>query len=283
MTEKRKLCLFLKGENLKKFTIRIILFVFIFYILPFGLAQGGHSIFYNPAALAAESSSSADQNDSQESIQTKLEELKIEIASKAAKIKQEIDRKLKDKAYVGKVKSFSETSVTLAAGSGPKMVSINQDTVFENKKPTSKSSKNKKVFSAKQLAEDDYIAALGDSDETGVLIAKKIILLPDSNYQPKIPLWGQIISTGEKLITLRDKDFKNIAVSILTSAKVKLNDFVILAGNIDKNEIFEASFIYIVPQGGIIKPKRITTPSAQTATPSSKSTTASGKPKPTTR
>ena len=75
---------------------------------------------------AAESSPSAD-------IKSKLEELKKEIASKAAILKQEVNKKLKDKAYVGKVKHKSDSSLTLAASSGPKIVSINQDPLFESK------------------------------------------------------------------------------------------------------------------------------------------------------
>ncbi len=210
-------------------------------------------------------------------IKSKLEELKKEIASKAAKLKQEVNRKLKDKAYVGKVKSNSATSITLAADSGPKMVSINQDTIFESK------IKAKPKFSAKTIAEDAYAAALGDADETGVLIARKVILLPPRSDKPKTPLWGQIISISDQLLTLKDKDFKNVAVSLSNTAPIKLNDFVILTGSKDKNDIFKAGFVYVIPQGGIIKPKKIATPSAQIATPSSKSSTSSGKPKPTTR
>ncbi|OGE27817.1 hypothetical protein A2867_01825 [Candidatus Daviesbacteria bacterium RIFCSPHIGHO2_01_FULL_40_11] len=204
---------------------------------------------------AANSTPSAD-------IKAKLEELKKEIASKAAKLKQEIGRRLTNKAYVGKVQSKSDTTLTLAADSGPKMVTINQDTVYESKV------KGKTKFSQKSLAEDDYISALGDSDETGVLIAKKIILLPTTNYQPKTYLWGQIISISDKLITLKDRDFKVVAVSLPSGSKVSLNDFVILTGNKNKNDIFAAGFVYVIPQGGILKPKKVATPAAQTTTKS---------------
>lgn len=206
-------------------------------------------------ALAADSTPSAD-------IKIKLEELKKEIASKAAKLKQEVNRKLKDKAYVGLVKAISETSLTLAAESGPKIVSINQDTVFESK------IKSKQKFSQKSLSEENYVAALGDIDETGVLTAKKIILLPTPNSQLKTYLWGQTISISDKLITLKSRDFKNVAASLPAESKVSLNDFVILTGTKDKNDIFKARFVYVLPQGGIIKPKKVATPSAQTATKS---------------
>ncbi|MDO8577230.1 MAG: hypothetical protein Q7R82_02695 [Candidatus Daviesbacteria bacterium] len=217
-----------------------------------------------PPVFAADSTPSAD-------IKSKLEELKKEIASKAAQLKTSIDRKLKDKAYVGTVKTSSETSLTLAAESGPKMASINQDTVFES------SIKGKTKFSTKTIAENNYIATLGDIDETGVLTAKKIILLPTpDNEKPKVFLWGQIISISDKLITLKDRDFKAVAASLPAKSEVKLNNFVILTGSIDKNDIFKAEFVYIIPQGGILKPKKIATPSAKLATPSAK-------PKPVTR
>lgn len=212
------------------------------------------SLIINPV-YATESTPSSE-------IRSKLDELKKEIASKAAKLKQEISHKLKDKAYVGLVKAVSETSLTLAASSGPKMVSINQDSVFESKL------KSKKKFSRESLSTEDYIAALGDIDETGVLIAKKIILLPTPNSKLKTYFWGQVISISDKLITLKDKNFKNVAASLPLKSEVKLNDFVILTGSVDKSEIFDADFVFVIPQGGIIKPKKVATPAAQTATKS---------------
>lgn len=198
-------------------------------------------------------------------IKSKLEEFKKEIASKAAKLKQEVNRKLKDKAYVGQVKSKSNNSLTLTARLGPKIVSLNQDTVFES------NIKGKK-FSAKILTEEDYVVGLGDIDETGVLIAKKVILLPqpkaDQFMADKTYLWGQIIAISDKLITLKDKGTKNVAVSLNNQSEVKLNDFVILTGTKNKNDIFEAGFVYVFPQAGVIKPKKISTPSAKLATPS---------------
>lgn len=206
---------------------------------------------------AADATPSAD-------IKLKLDELKREIASKAAQIKQEVDRKLKDKAYIGKVKTKSDTSLTLATRSGPKIASINQDTIFES------NIKSKKKFSQKLVSEEDYIAALGDIDETGVLIARKIILLPEPNDKQRTFLWGQIISISDNLITLKDRNFKNSAAILPASSSIKQNNFVILVGNKDKNDIFKADFVYVLPQSGVLKPRKAATPSAQTASPSAK-------------
>ncbi len=110
--------------------IIITLFAFSFSIL--------NSQFSIPTAKAIESSPSAN-------VKSKLEELKKEIASKAAKLKTEVDRKLKNKAYSGKVKVKSDQSITLAANTGPKIVSVNQDTIYESKQ--SLPSKDSKIKS----------------------------------------------------------------------------------------------------------------------------------------
>lgn len=204
-------------------------------------------------------------------IKAKLEELKKDIASKAAKLKKEVDRKLKDKAYAGKIKTISNASITIAAHSGPKIASINQDTVFES------NIKGKK-YSQKLMRQEDFIVAMGDVDETAVLTAKKVILLPEKEEMNKTPLWGQVIAISDKLTTVKDKNNKNIAVSLPSGSTVKLNEFLILTGKHNKNEIFTAEFVYVIPQGGILKPKKSATPSAQI-----KPTTPSAKPKPTTR
>ncbi|OGE19328.1 hypothetical protein A3J19_03715 [Candidatus Daviesbacteria bacterium RIFCSPLOWO2_02_FULL_41_8] len=253
-----------KGKALRgKFVILTIILLFILHPSPFTL----HPV------LAADSSPSAD-------IKSKLEDFKKEIASKAAKLKQEVNRKLKDKAYIGIVKSKSDTSLTLSASSGPKIVSINQDTVFES------GVKSKQKFSQKTIAEENYIAALGDIDETGVLTAKKIILLPTTNYQlPKTYFWGQIVSVSDNLITLKDRNLKNIAATLPKDSEVKIKDFVILTGIMNKSDVFAVKFVYTIPQGGILRPKKVVypAPNGAGATPSAKPATPSAKPKAVTR
>lgn len=219
-----------------------------------------------PPAFALDSTPSAD-------IQKKLQELKAEIASKAAKLKTEVNRKLQNKAYIGIVKSKSETSITLASKTATKMISVNQDTLYEDKNPTKKGTK-KVTQSIKTLKEEINIAALGDVDDTGVLHAKKVIILNPITYtlNPKTYLWGQIISESDDLITVKNKEDKNETVSITEiKTKFKTDDFVIITGIKGKNEIIEASFLYVIPKGAVLKPK--------VATPSAKSATSSGKKK----
>ncbi len=204
---------------------------------------------------ATESTPSAD-------IKSKLIDLEKEIASRAAKLKQQISVKLSNKAYVGKIKVASKNTITIATINGPKLVNTNQDTVFE-------SDVKGKKYSQKLISEEDYIASLGDVDETGVLTAKKIVYLPTPNSELKTYLWGQIIAISGKLITLKDKDSKSHAVSIDDSSTIKISDFVIFTGVTGKNDIFEAEFVYVIPQGGILKAKKPTTPSAELKTSAS--------------
>ncbi len=220
-----------------------------------------------PPAEALDSTPSAD-------IRAKLEDLKKEIASKAAQLKQLVDQKLKDKAYIGSLKTKSANALTLATKNGPRIVNINQDTEFESKV------KGQGKFSQKTLTEEDYLAALGDVDETQVLTAKKIILMPQPKNGPlndKTYLWGQILSISDKLVTLKDRNLKNISVSAV-SDKISVGEFVILTGTFGKNDIFDAQFTYVIPQGGFIKPKKQATPSAQIATRSASPSATKRKP-----
>jgi len=198
---------------------------------------------------AADSTPSAD-------IQKKLDALKMEIASKAAKLKEQINKKLQNKAYVGVIKSKSATTLTLATRTGTKIVNINQDTVYEP--PLSK-----KVT----LKEEDSVATLGDVDETGVLTAHKVVKLPITQNLPQTHFWGTIISVSEDIATIRDKEGKNIAMSISKiDTPLKIDQIIIATGFLNKNNILNAKFIFVTGQ---VKPKPIiATSSAQEATKS---------------
>ncbi len=204
-------------------------------------------------AYGADSTPSAD-------IQAKLETLKAEIASKAAKLKQEISRKLQNKAYVGIVKSKSLSTITLASKSGTKMVTANEDTIFQD---TNLKAKN---ASLQAIKEETRIAALGDVDDTGVLTARKIVILPSTSPEPKIITWGQILSLSDDIAIVKDVDSKSISISLSKiDQKLKINDLVIITGVLNREKILEAGFIYQIPQVGSLTPK-VTTSSASPST-----------------
>ena len=227
---------FLLRKNVKLIVNCLILLAIISNLLPIN-------------TYAVDSSPSAE-------VQSKLESLKQEIASKAAKLKQEISTKLQNKAYVGHVKSKTESSINLASISGPKIVTINQDTVYESNIKKSK-------FSAKTLSEEDYIAALGDVDDTGVLTARKVILLEAPKEEQKTIIWGQILNLSNNIV-IKTKQLNNITVDIgnadfqkgensIGFNELRINDSLIVVGIINSNDILEANFIYVTPQGGFIR------------------------------
>lgn len=203
-------------------------------------------------AYAEDSSPSAD-------VKTKLEELKKEIASKAAKLKSEINKKLTDKAFVGVIKSKSATSITLAAKTGTKVVTINQDTVYQD-------TSNQKKKTIDSLKEEDYIVALGDIDDTGVLTARKVIALPPAvkDAQPKAFFWGQIVSASGDVTTIKLKDSKTISIDTSkVDSPYKKDNTVIVTGNINKNGVLDSSFLYVLEGTASATPKP-----AHSATPS---------------
>lgn len=184
----------------------------------------------------------------------------MEIASKAAKLKEQINKKLQNKVYVGVIKSKSTTTLTLATRTGTKIVNINQDTIYDpilSKKVT--------------LKEEDSVATLGDVDETGVLTARKVVKLPTTNSKPKTYLWGSIISVSEDIVTTRNKEGKHIAISISEiNTPIKVDQIIIATGYLNKNNILDAEFIFATGQ---IKTKpSVATSSTREAT---KSTTPS--------
>lgn len=243
----------IKGLGISLITFFFLLFVFL-YPIPYVLDP----------IHAVDSTPSSD-------IRSKLDALKTEIASKAAKLKQEVNQKLQNRAYIGNVKVKSANSITLSSASGPKIVNVNQDTVYVSNE------KKYKTYSLKNMVEEDFLAALGDIDDTGVLTAKKIILLPTTqNPKLKTVEWGQIISMSNKSVSLKNRDQKNITLLIDVDTKfkkgddeiifsnLKLNDFAIVTGTQTQNGSLESSFIYILPQGSAVKPK------VKSASPSAK-------------
>ncbi len=178
--------------------------------------------FINSVVYAAESSPSS-------SIQAKLEELKTSIASKAAKLKQEINKKLDNKFFAGTIQTKSINSLTLLVKNETKNIVTNEDTIFPKK----------------TLDKDMYIAALGEIDDQGFLHAKKIVLLSPTNLKLKTYIWGRIISEEDNLIIIETKDKKKAPVSATKiTAKYKIKDTVIITGYRGNDSIIEASFLF---------------------------------------
>jgi hypothetical protein len=212
-------------------------------------------------------------------LKTKLQALQAGIASKAAQIKADISKKLQNRAYVGYIKSKSETSITIAAKSGTKIITVNQDTLFSGKTKTT----------LKSLNNDDYVVGLGDIDDTGVLTARKVIKLGSPTQTAVQTVWGQVVGISDTEVTITTKEGKTITVSFGKNTDfkygeeessvndVRMNKGIIAVGSSPKSGYINARLVYIQPYSSSYTPKAIT-PSPVKATPTA-SPSATAQPK----
>ncbi len=153
------------------------------------------------------------------SLKDKIKALQTEIASRAAQLKQDVNKKLQNKVYVGVVQSKSPTSLVLVTRTGNKNITINEytDYVGDNK------------ITAKTLAENDYVAALGDVDDNEVLIAKRIVRLPTTTNTERQVVAGTIMSFINPNVTLKTHSGQTLELTVdkSVSDKVKLNKAII--------------------------------------------------------
>ncbi len=188
----------------------------------------------------------------------KLDQLKKEIASKAAQIKNEIDKKVQNRAIFGQILKIDETSITLKTFSSEKTINFNEFTQIIG-------SKNKKI-TLKTLAVGDNIAALGDVDDKNILSAVKLVFLENLTASSQLLIWGQIQESLAQIITIKDKEGKT--VNILTTPKTqfylgnneaslrdaKAEKFLSVKGIRLKDGSILARFVYFIPSVGFFKP-----------------------------
>lgn len=241
-----------------------LLIVFCLFLSFIFMALSSYTLVHAIEPTSTASSSSAD-------FQAKLKALQEEIASKAAKLKTEISKKLQNKAFIGFIKSISQTTITIGTETGTRIINLNEYTEYKGKK-------GKAVVNLNNLEVDDYIAALGDIDETETLTAKKIILLEPPKENKKQIVFGKVILLTSPIVTLQTKD--NQKITFQTSAKT-VYQLGKKAGNFDNIELnkplvavitatadaWVARFIYIFPYSSNIEPEasassKVSTPSA---------------------
>lgn len=219
-------------------------------------------LLFASSAYAVEASSSANLLD-------KINALKKEIASKAADLKNEVSKKLQNKAYSGFVTEITDTSVLLDSG---KNILVNEYTEYSSKVKSQKSK-----LTLKDFAPEDYVVALGDVDDKLQLKTKLLIKTQPLASDSSKLVWGQIISVfaGEITVKTRDNQEKDIQTtgatkfilgndeaSILDAKKGK---FLVAKGKM-QGEVLYARFVYYVPSVGFIKPEKKAASSS--ATPS---------------
>lgn len=177
---------------------------------------------FTPTIFSKEATDSTKQATSS-SLLKKLDELKKEIASKAAQLKTEVTKKIENKMSLGVIQSIDSSSPTdfkfIIKGKIPNQVILaDQYTLLQN--GLVKSKKSNLAF--KDLKNDALILALGDMDDKNILHAKKIIKL--EKYEPKeiVSVMGQVEAINGNKITLKTKDgTKDL---ILTNTRYRLGN-----------------------------------------------------------
>lgn len=223
---------------------------------------------YSAAALTASPSAT---------IKQKLDELKKEIASKAALFKKEVDKRLQNRMIFGSVGSVDNLNIQIVTLNGDKNIQTNEYTVFDlgtklgvkSKKPT-----------VKDFLKDDFIIGLGDVDEQEIMTAKKIVKIVKRSKERSIKK-GKVQNISPAKLELIGKDGQKIMANLsskttysLKGAEIGFNELetgleAIVSGEVNK-EIIEAKFVYILPQDEKNEMKKEATASGETkkATPS---------------
>lgn len=197
----------------------------------------------------------------------KLDELKKEIASKAAEIKSDINKKIQDKAVLGAILKIEDDQIIIQGLNATKTVKYDEFTEFIGLK--------ERKITVETLEESDKVAALGDVDDKNNLVARKVILMENFATQSASTVWGQISKTTGTTITLKDKSGENQTivthnqtVFYLGNNEASIQDakpekFMVTRGTRLKDGSIRARFVYLIPSVGFIKPTQKTaSPSA---------------------
>lgn len=216
-------------------------------------------------ARAQEASSSSKEASSSASIAAKLDELKKEIASKAASLKTQVDKKLSNKAFAGVIMQLDDNkeattggTLTLATQNGTQKAILNEYTQFEDKTA-------KKALKYEGLAKDDFVVTLGDVDDRGEMMAKKVVKLDKAKYPQRQIVWGKIdqiknpnllVRTIDKtieLITGGNTDFwlGNEEASMVDA---KANKHLIAVSDVPADNNLKVRFVYLIPEVGFYVP-----------------------------
>lgn len=236
------------------------------------------AIFFGSYTLcptyAIESTPSGKTASSSGSLIDKINELKIEVASKVAVLKLQINKKLQNKVYLGKIKSISEDEINLENPKGVRKVYLNKFTIFQNdlKKTPKKPLSMNEIFEEElkdASSSTSLIAALGEVDDKNILNAKKVVKFNNFKGFPKINfLWGQVKKNNFSNIVIENRDQKEVNVIVdqntevfegnteLKLSQVQANRHIAVSGKLnEKDQSFKADLIYII-EGSMLKPNK---------------------------
>lgn len=229
---------------MRKFIIYNLKFtILLFYIL--------HSTFYISPIFAQTASPSG-------SLIQKLDALKKDIASKAAEIKNEINKKVQDKAIIGTILKVEDNKMTIQSLNSVKTVIFDEFTEVIGLG-------NKKI-KVTTLEEGDNVASLGDFDDKNNLSAKRIVFLQNYATSSGELVWGKIQKPQGQTINLTDKsaDVETIITGSqtifalgnneATIADARAEKYMIARGTRLKDGGLRARFVYFIPSAGFVKP-----------------------------
>ena len=194
-------------------------------------------------------------------VDQKLEELKRDIASKAAQLKSEVNKRIGNKALLGTVTVTSTDRLTIDSKNGSKTIKTNEYTLYQN----DSKQKTKKAYSFDQIQTGDTLVSIGDIDETGALLAKKVVRVDPPQKKAYSYLSGQIGSVTNLafVLELRGKPIADVSYTGKTfiqngkaegtSSDIKpgRRAVVILSSG---TEASQSAFIYLPPETSVIKP-----------------------------
>ena len=222
-------------------------------------------LFYALPVSAQESSDSA-------SLMQKLTALKEDIASKAAEIKNEVNKKVQNKAIIGSIILIDDTEMTIQTLNSTKTIKYDEFTEIIGAKG--------KEIKVETLEVDDRIAALGDVDDKNNLIAQRLVYLDNFASNSAQLIYGQIQKSAANTITIqaRDGQTKNLTTNAQTNFFLGNNEASILDAKVEqslltratlqKDGSLKARFIYFIPSTGFNKPIEKSTTPTKSALPS---------------
>lgn len=199
------------------------------------------------------------------SLLQKINEIKEKAASKAADFISQVTKKLQNKAYYGVIDSIDSNQILISFNENDFTISTNEYTGF-----TSTIKSSKKTAALKDLSNGDFIAALGDTDDKGVLNAKKIVKSTPPASESAQLIWGLVekvsgstitvkaVGNTSQVVTAAVKSIIFLGQEEASLADIKTGRTIIARGKVSANSGFFSSYIYIIPPTADAKPEKST-------------------------
>ncbi len=214
---------------MKKFVIYSVQFIVILALF-----------FHVPTVSAQESSPSAD-------LKQKIQDLLNEASKQAKLIQQDVNHKLQNRLVAGLVQSSSDTQIILTTDTKNQLVITSNFTDYN--------------YGGLQTSinKDNFVVALGDLDDKGNLVAKKIVKRTPPNLPPAQYLWGKVLSASSSgmMVALKDNSQKALSINSDTNFKSspKENQIIITVAVPGKTGTLLARTIYLIREAPSPTPK----------------------------